>query len=260
MDCSPPGSSVHGISQARILEWGAVSYSRGSSQPRDWTYISCIPRRVLFFVYFQAGVFQKGCHTKGQGPWLFPMAGGILYHYATWGSPISLILSLKPLWGWNLAYVSLGPWWYQSAEDPRSPEKPAHPLFQRLRAHPRPTEYIPVGSSALRVWSVGLAHPPFRSPCWHWGWGDPIESSGIGITLQGLAYRNSTNICCVDEGVGRLLCSSRASGSYSDRGGPSTLVWMWTRCKAKHLLFSDLWSTDSMFHAFSENRKVKEKM
>ena len=53
----------------------------------------------LFVFYFQAGVFQKGCHTKGQGPWLFPMAGGILYHYATWGSPISLILSLKPLWG-----------------------------------------------------------------------------------------------------------------------------------------------------------------
>ena len=35
MDCSPPGSSVHWISQARILEWVAISYSRGSSQPRD---------------------------------------------------------------------------------------------------------------------------------------------------------------------------------------------------------------------------------
>ena len=37
MDCSPPGSSVHGISQARILEWVAISFSRGSSQPRDRT-------------------------------------------------------------------------------------------------------------------------------------------------------------------------------------------------------------------------------
>ena len=35
MDCSPPGSSVHGISQARILEWVAISFSRGSSRPRD---------------------------------------------------------------------------------------------------------------------------------------------------------------------------------------------------------------------------------
>ena len=35
MDCNPSGSSVHGISQARILEWVAVSFSRRSSQPRD---------------------------------------------------------------------------------------------------------------------------------------------------------------------------------------------------------------------------------
>ena len=41
MDCSPPGS-VNEISQARILEWVAISCSRGSSQPRDQTHISCI--------------------------------------------------------------------------------------------------------------------------------------------------------------------------------------------------------------------------
>ena len=42
MDCSPPGSSVHGIFQARILEWVASSFSRGSSWPRDWTQVSSI--------------------------------------------------------------------------------------------------------------------------------------------------------------------------------------------------------------------------
>ena len=42
LDCSPPGSSVHGISQARILEWVPISFSRGSSWPRDQTCISCI--------------------------------------------------------------------------------------------------------------------------------------------------------------------------------------------------------------------------
>ena len=41
MDCSPPGSSVQGILQARILEWVAMSSSRGSSQPRDQTQVSC---------------------------------------------------------------------------------------------------------------------------------------------------------------------------------------------------------------------------
>ena len=42
LDYSPPGSSVHGIFQARILEWIAISSSRGSSQPRNQTCISCV--------------------------------------------------------------------------------------------------------------------------------------------------------------------------------------------------------------------------
>ena len=42
MDCIPPGSSVHGIFQARILEWIAISSFRGSSWPRDRTCVSCI--------------------------------------------------------------------------------------------------------------------------------------------------------------------------------------------------------------------------
>ena len=45
MDCRPPGSSVHGISQARILEWVATSFSRGTSWPRDWTQVSRIAGR-----------------------------------------------------------------------------------------------------------------------------------------------------------------------------------------------------------------------
>ena len=47
MDCSPPGSSVHGIFQARILEWVAISFSRGSSQPRDQTQVSHIAGRCF---------------------------------------------------------------------------------------------------------------------------------------------------------------------------------------------------------------------
>ena len=48
MDCSPPGSSVHRILQARILEWVAISFSRGSSWPRDRTHVSCIGRQILY--------------------------------------------------------------------------------------------------------------------------------------------------------------------------------------------------------------------
>ena len=42
VDCSPPGSSVHGISQSRILEWIPIPFSRGSSWPRDQTCVSCL--------------------------------------------------------------------------------------------------------------------------------------------------------------------------------------------------------------------------
>ena len=45
VDCSPPGSSIHGILQARILEQVAISFSRRSSQPRDLTQVSCIAGR-----------------------------------------------------------------------------------------------------------------------------------------------------------------------------------------------------------------------
>ena len=49
-DCSPPGSSIHGILQARMLEWVAIPFSRGSSQSRDWTQVSCTAGR-LFIVW-----------------------------------------------------------------------------------------------------------------------------------------------------------------------------------------------------------------
>ena len=63
MNCSPPGSSVHGVIQARILEWVAISFSRGSSWPRDWTHVSC-----------------SSCIGK-----LIP------YHWATWEAHMQII-------------------------------------------------------------------------------------------------------------------------------------------------------------------------
>ena len=73
MDCSPPGSSVHGILQARILEWLAILSSRGSSWPRYWTQVSCIEgwlftisvtrktHFILFTIYFGIEKFSDIC-------------------------------------------------------------------------------------------------------------------------------------------------------------------------------------------------------
>ena len=68
MDYSLPGFSVHVISQARILDWVAISFSRGSSQPRDQTYVSCI----------------------------FCIGRQILYHCNTWEAHILGVACLEP--------------------------------------------------------------------------------------------------------------------------------------------------------------------
>ena len=60
MGCSPPVFSVNGIFQTRILEWVAVSYSRGSSRPRYWTCVSCIADR--FFTCWAIGEVQLLCN------------------------------------------------------------------------------------------------------------------------------------------------------------------------------------------------------
>ena len=62
-DCSPPGSSVCGIFQARVLEWVAMSYSRGSSQPRDQTHISCTS---LFLLLYQK-IFSVSSPFRAKG-------------------------------------------------------------------------------------------------------------------------------------------------------------------------------------------------
>ena len=77
MDVAPPGSSVHGILQARTLEWTAISPSKGSSQPRDWTqvsYVSCTGGRVLFWMQLVKGLWSiqtaPGCPAaKRISPW-----------------------------------------------------------------------------------------------------------------------------------------------------------------------------------------------
>ena len=64
MDCSPSGSSVHGLPQARILEWVAISFSRRSSWPRGQiqvSYASCVGRQVLYCQRHQHG------HTECSG-------------------------------------------------------------------------------------------------------------------------------------------------------------------------------------------------
>ena len=78
MDCSPPGSSVYGILQARILEWLAISFSKGSSRPRDGTWVSHIAGR-----FFTAEPPGKNSWRKSR-------------QYALWHCSQQYFLALSP--------------------------------------------------------------------------------------------------------------------------------------------------------------------
>ena len=68
MDCSLPSSSVHGILQARILEWVAISFSRGSSPPRYWTLVSILFQLRHYGSQYFIYVCMKQCEYPGSCP------------------------------------------------------------------------------------------------------------------------------------------------------------------------------------------------
>ena len=70
IDCSPLGSSVHGVFQARILEWVAISFSRGSSWPRDQTQVSCIAGRLFVLSVQFSSVQLLSCVWLFADPWI----------------------------------------------------------------------------------------------------------------------------------------------------------------------------------------------
>ena len=84
MDCNPLGSSVHGIFQARIQELVAISSSRGSSQPRDQTCVSCIGRQILYhWATWEALswlVQLLSCVQLVATPWIPPHQASLLHY------------------------------------------------------------------------------------------------------------------------------------------------------------------------------------
>ena len=64
MDCRPSGSSVHGIFQARVQEWVAISFSRRSSQPRDQTWVSRIAGQTLYHLSHQGSLIMVEINIK----------------------------------------------------------------------------------------------------------------------------------------------------------------------------------------------------
>ena len=96
MDCSLPGSSVHGILQARILEWVAMPSSRGSSQSRDQTWVSRITAR-----FFTVWATRETCRSK------IPMPFGMICDQESWPY---CPLPVNPCVHWLLTHPAAATW------------------------------------------------------------------------------------------------------------------------------------------------------
>ena len=96
---APPGKEKHGIFQARILQWVAISFSRGSSQPKDQTrisYVSCIGRWIFFLPLSHMGSRQGGelvCAQSFSHVWLFVTPWTVAHQ-----APLSMEFSGQEYW------------------------------------------------------------------------------------------------------------------------------------------------------------------
>ena len=101
MDCSLPGSSVHGISSVRILQWVIIPFSRGSSWPRYWTQVSCIGRRILYCLNHQGSphvlVLRVNGHLSNRPPSCWKLSGDMLSDLTTLWFSRALTLERKLL-------------------------------------------------------------------------------------------------------------------------------------------------------------------
>ena len=108
IDCSLPGSSVHGILQARILEWVSISFSRGSSQPVSISFTPC--KRVLFWallwvsVWFSASKSNKNIYICMRVI-ILPPFGSYLYLFMAMLGFRCFCVSFLYLWQLGLLFV-----------------------------------------------------------------------------------------------------------------------------------------------------------
>ena len=119
MDSNLPGSSVHGILQARMLEWVAIPFSMGSFPIMDWTQVSCIAGR--FFIFWATREYYKLVtislySVQYFGFWYYPLASvktqlSCMFMKKPWSTlPNSCLLRFHFLWGFSLHSLLLSSW------------------------------------------------------------------------------------------------------------------------------------------------------
>ena len=167
MDCSPPGSPVHGDPPARILEWVAMPFSGGSSCPRDRTKISLIAGR--FFTIWATGEAPSRCLKFGIFDYFInyffllkeKLNGLFLLQFQTFKSPVLNFLSSRP-YG-KVSFAAFHLFFFLSTIDT--------PILH-LCCFAQASSSIPLGSSELVNWHAfySPSRKPSPSPLQSFSW------------------------------------------------------------------------------------------
>ena len=211
IDCSPTSSSVHGILQARVLEWVAIPFSRGYSWPRDRTQVSCI-----------AGGFFMVWATRETTPWFIAIKMRLSLIPS-----LPLIPSLLPLYPtdckqnyqYNIQHALL-----------LQHSKGAHgsTLCMKARAHLPKTKWCP-----QRLLST---HPPSGPSCFYTGhlsYKDEMEWEGLEIpqvvkeTLHVEGVDLASNLVIVERGNGSSCPGHWGPWSFSIKEGKQREATNW---------------------------------
>ena len=154
VDCSPPGSSVHGIFQAKILEWVAIPFSMVSSQPRDQTLLSYTGSRFFTIWATREALYPPTAKSLQSCPTLcdpidgsppgFPVPGILQARTLEW-----LAISFSNAWKWKVKVKSLSCVWLFATPWTAAYQAPLSMGFSRQKywsGVPLPSPYPPTFS------------------------------------------------------------------------------------------------------------------
>ena len=156
-DCSPPGSSIHGILQARILEWVAITFSRGFSWPRDQTHMSCISRQILLL----SEPPGKPLHTTIFFSWRFEFSS-VTQSCPTFYNPMDHGTPGLPVHHQLLEFNQTHVHWVGDAIQPSHPlSSPSPPAFN-LSQHQGLFKWVSSSHQVIKVLEFQLQHQSFQ--------------------------------------------------------------------------------------------------
>ena len=233
MDCSPAGSSVHGILQAEILEWVAFSFSRRSSQPRDWIHLSCISSTGRHFLFPRASQYSAKDWWAPLQVTLFPCCSLVF-----WLPQPLWILTSASSTQWD-ARLSSFPSWYTVWKMPLCGDN----CRARLSGSPSLQDYSPT-LCVSSVWKQLLHSFCLVAPSWSvvdvsahvvvmslglpsgkelpasaGGAGHPGSTPGFGRS-SGEGNGNPLQLSCLENPM------DRGAGWATVRGATKSLTWL----------------------------------